>query len=494
MTQVVVTVMPKAGVLDPQGQAVAGRAGAARVRRRRRGADRQAHRAGDRRRRPRGPGPRDVRAAARERADRGLLGSRSPSDDGRRRPLPRVARPRERPRARSRASGRARWRPGTPTRSSRRAPTPCCSRRLLLRRPPALRGHRQPRAGDGRRAPPRRGRRPGGGDLQRLPGAVRGGPAAGGAAAQRDALVRLPPDGARGGRRRHAVDRRPRRRRRISIPIKNNEGAWYGDPSAARVVLRYREDLLGSTDRVAGIASADGNVMGLMPHPEEACDPLLGSTDGGLVLDGAARRGSATDAPPPPPARPHRRRGGPHPRAARPRAQRPRAGHVQPDVERALLLQAQPAAPARLPHRRARACCRARAKRRRGGRGRRPRRGAEDREPQPPSAVEPFEGRRPAWAASCATSSRWARGRSPCSTRCASASCRAPRSRHLFTRSVAGIGHYGNCIGVPTVGGEVAFDDRYEESCLVNAMCVGVRGARTGCCGPPRRGRATRWC
>ncbi len=48
------------------------------------------------------------------------------------------------------------------------------------------------------------------------------------------------------------------------------------------------------------------------------------------------------------------------------------------------------------------------------------------------------------------------------------------RSRHLFTRSVAGIGHYGNCIGIPTVGGEVSFDDRYEESCLVNAMCVGV--------------------
>ena len=72
----------------------------------------------------------------------------------------------------------------------------------------------------------------------------------------------------------------------ISIPIKNNEGAWYGDPSEARLVLRYREDLLGSTDRVAGIASAAGNVMGLMPHPEEACDPLLGSTDGRLVLGG----------------------------------------------------------------------------------------------------------------------------------------------------------------------------------------------------------------
>jgi phosphoribosylformylglycinamidine synthase len=50
------------------------------------------------------------------------------------------------------------------------------------------------------------------------------------------------------------------------------------------------------------------------------------------------------------------------------------------------------------------------------------------------------------------------------------------RSRHLFTRAVAGIGHYGNCIGVPTVGGEVSFDDRYEESCLVNAMCVGIVG------------------
>ena len=50
----------------------------------------------------------------------------------------------------------------------------------------------------------------------------------------------------------------------------------------------------------------------------------------------------------------------------------------------------------------------------------------------------------------------------------------SPRSRHLFRRAVAGIGHYGNCIGVPTVGGEVGFDDCYEDSCLVNAMCVGI--------------------
>ena len=50
------------------------------------------------------------------------------------------------------------------------------------------------------------------------------------------------------------------------------------------------------------------------------------------------------------------------------------------------------------------------------------------------------------------------------------------RSRHLFARAVKGIGTYGNCIGVPTVGGELQFDDRYEDSCLVNAMCVGVVG------------------
>jgi phosphoribosylformylglycinamidine synthase I len=72
---------------------------------------------------------------------------------------------------------------------------------------------------------------------------------------------------------------------RLSIPIKNNEGAWYGDAAQARVVLRYGPDNpLGSTERIAGLTSAAGNVMGLMPHPEEACDPLLGSTDGCLVL------------------------------------------------------------------------------------------------------------------------------------------------------------------------------------------------------------------
>jgi len=48
------------------------------------------------------------------------------------------------------------------------------------------------------------------------------------------------------------------------------------------------------------------------------------------------------------------------------------------------------------------------------------------------------------------------------------------RSRYLLDRAVAGIGHYGNSIGVATVGGEVYFEEPYETNCLINAMCVGL--------------------
>src|SRR3954447_15831767 len=48
------------------------------------------------------------------------------------------------------------------------------------------------------------------------------------------------------------------------------------------------------------------------------------------------------------------------------------------------------------------------------------------------------------------------------------------RSRYLLEHAVAGIGHYGNSIGVATVGGEVYFEGPYEQNCLVNAMCLGL--------------------
>jgi phosphoribosylformylglycinamidine synthase subunit PurQ / glutaminase len=78
---------------------------------------------------------------------------------------------------------------------------------------------------------------------------------------------------------------------RLTIPIKCGEGAWYGDVPADQVVLRYADgNPTGALDRVAGVCNEHGNVMGLMPHPEHAVDPLLGPTDGATIL------GSLVDA------------------------------------------------------------------------------------------------------------------------------------------------------------------------------------------------------
>jgi phosphoribosylformylglycinamidine synthase I len=77
----------------------------------------------------------------------------------------------------------------------------------------------------------------------------------------------------------------------LVLPVKHGEGAWYVDEGtlaelAARgqIALRYSEDVNGSVGNVAGVVNEAGNVMGLMPHPEHAVDPLLGSADGGLLL------------------------------------------------------------------------------------------------------------------------------------------------------------------------------------------------------------------
>ena len=63
----------------------------------------------------------------------------------------------------------------------------------------------------------------------------------------------------------------------------------------------------------------------------------------------------------------------------------------------------------------------------------------------------------------------------------------SPRSRFLLDGAVSGIGHYGNSIGVPTVGGEVYFEGPYEQNCLVNAMALGLAEADAD--DPQRRGR-----
>ena len=77
----------------------------------------------------------------------------------------------------------------------------------------------------------------------------------------------------------------------LVLPVKHGEGAWHADEGqfvqlAARgqLVLRYTTDVNGSLGNVAGVVNEAGNVLGLMPHPEHAVDPLLGSADGGLLL------------------------------------------------------------------------------------------------------------------------------------------------------------------------------------------------------------------
>jgi phosphoribosylformylglycinamidine synthase subunit PurQ / glutaminase len=78
---------------------------------------------------------------------------------------------------------------------------------------------------------------------------------------------------------------------RLTIPVKHGEGAWYADDDLyeelvgrRQIVLRYAEPVNGSRADVAGVVNERGNVMGLMPHPEHALDPLLGSADGAFIL------------------------------------------------------------------------------------------------------------------------------------------------------------------------------------------------------------------
>jgi phosphoribosylformylglycinamidine synthase subunit PurQ / glutaminase len=52
------------------------------------------------------------------------------------------------------------------------------------------------------------------------------------------------------------------------------------------VVLRYKDNPNGSRDDIAGVSNIEGNVVGLMPHPERAMSTLLGSDDGRVLLEG----------------------------------------------------------------------------------------------------------------------------------------------------------------------------------------------------------------
>jgi len=98
--------------------------------------------------------------------------------------------------------------------------------------------------------------------------------------------------------------------RLLTIPINHFEGNYTctAETVAAltergQVILRYRANPNGSVAAIAGVCNEAGNVVGLMPHPERASDPLLGSTDG-LVLLESFVAAAAAQAPFRAPAKP----------------------------------------------------------------------------------------------------------------------------------------------------------------------------------------------
>jgi phosphoribosylformylglycinamidine synthase len=77
----------------------------------------------------------------------------------------------------------------------------------------------------------------------------------------------------------------------LRMPIAHGDGCYYADERTLdqletedRVVFRYLENPNGSLRNIAGILNERRNILGMMPHPDRACDPLMGSTDGRVIL------------------------------------------------------------------------------------------------------------------------------------------------------------------------------------------------------------------
>ena len=313
---------------------------------------------------------------------------------------------------------------------------------------------------------------------------------------------------------------RARSGERLTIPAKHASGRYYADaetlaamdaPARSCCATRRARTSTARWTTSPACATSAGNVFGLMPHPEHAVDALIGgSTDGlkifesmRLTVEGALLMRVATadrvastasdveDA----------LALGPHARGVR--AGLREAGRRAPnEVELAMfsllwsehcaykhskkLLRTLPTEGAHVVM----------------GPGENA--GAVDvggglvcafkvESHNHPSAVEPFQGA--ATGVGGILRDIFAIGARPIavldSLRFGEPSRRAgagTRSRYLLDGAVAGIGHYGNSIGVPTVGGEVYFEGPYEQNCLVNAMALGLaereRLMRSAAAGP----------
>jgi phosphoribosylformylglycinamidine synthase len=79
----------------------------------------------------------------------------------------------------------------------------------------------------------------------------------------------------------------------ISIPVAHHDGNYQADPETldrlegeGRVAFRYTDQVNGSARAIAGILNGQGNVLGMMPHPERALEPSHGNTDGRRLFEG----------------------------------------------------------------------------------------------------------------------------------------------------------------------------------------------------------------
>ncbi len=79
---------------------------------------------------------------------------------------------------------------------------------------------------------------------------------------------------------------------RLKVPVAHGEGRYHADERTLdqltaedRIAFRYVDNPNGSARDIAGILSEGRNVLGMMPHPERACDPLMGSEDGRVVFE-----------------------------------------------------------------------------------------------------------------------------------------------------------------------------------------------------------------
>ena len=78
----------------------------------------------------------------------------------------------------------------------------------------------------------------------------------------------------------------------VTIPVAHHDGNYFADKDTldalegeGRILFRYQNDINGSQRRIAGITNERGNVLGMMPHPERAVDPLTGQTDGRMLFE-----------------------------------------------------------------------------------------------------------------------------------------------------------------------------------------------------------------